>query len=551
MIELAPGSIVDKKYAIEKPLGEGGMGVVWLARDINTDVQVVVKAIRAEYAHRKDFRDRTLAEGRALARIDHPNVVRLNAVVSDEDGLFLVMQFIDGESLEDRILRYTEAKTPFSVSEALSIFKQIVQGCAAAHAEGIIHRDMKPANVLLRKKDGAVKVTDFGIAKEEEAAQKGKGQTIGVIGSVKYMSPEQCTGKKDLDKRVDIYALGMLFYELLTGETPFDAESHYEIMTKHVQEQLPPLAQKRPDVPPWIEAIIRKCTEKQRDYRFSSCEELLAALESQGANLTDATAPAAPLPSLLHQRQGPRTEPGAPVFTPAPMIPVHTAQNSSITAGGGEQGKSRGVTIAITIALAAALGLGIAYSLGIFGPKSHDRQASPEREKKHTDPVASSSATPITPVGNEKNPLSTLAGNWRSESGREYEAVLVGDALEMRIRDGKPFAVQGYEEGEARFVLRAISGKKDQFRVEDRLRPNPPAGKEFDIERARLTCLFPYTEVNGKQLEATLDGGKLRVSMAYMQPTAAHFTADGKKVTGCKNLASAPVSPIESVLGRP
>jgi serine/threonine-protein kinase len=272
MKTLTPGTLVDKKYAIEKPLGEGGMGVVWLARDLNTDVLVVVKAIRAEYAHRKDFRDRILAEGRALARIDHPNVVRLNAVVVDEDGLCLVMQFIEGETLEDRLERCKSTNTKLSVKEALSIFRQIVAGVGAAHAEGIIHRDLKPANVLLRKKDGVVKVTDFGIAKEEQDAQQGKGHTVGVIGSVKYLSPEQCTGHKDLDKRVDIYALGMVLFELLAGEPPFDGQSHYEIMRLHVEAPLPPLAQARPDMPAWVEAVARRCAAKKRDDRFASCE---------------------------------------------------------------------------------------------------------------------------------------------------------------------------------------------------------------------------------------------------------------------------------------
>ena len=550
MKELAQGSIVDRKYAIEKLLGEGGMGIVWLARDVNTDVPVVVKAIRAEYAHRKDFRDRILAEGRALARIDHPNVVRLNAVVSDEDGLCLVMQFIEGETLEDRIARYAKSSSPLSVSEALALFRPVVSGVAAAHAEGIIHRDLKPANVLIRGKDGIVKVTDFGIAKEESDAQKGKGNTEGVIGSVLYMSPEQCTGKKDLDKRVDVYALGILLYELLVGQVPFDADSHYMIMTSHVKEPLPKIRARRPDVPAWLEAVAERCAAKSREDRFGSCEELLAALDAQDRGLSVHTAPAAP----LHV-----TAPAAPLYADvrAPGIP-ETAQAAVITAPGGEPASKRGLAVALTVVIAVLAGLGISYSLGLFGApggKPHDDRRAEAKDGPAPDSGkgATSAAVPAgpLPVADGKNPLAALAGRWRSDSGREYDAVIVGDRLEMRIRDAKPFAVQGYEEGEARFVLRSLPGKTDVFGVEDRLRPNPPAGNDYDVVRARSTCIVPYTEIAGKPLEARLDGGKLRVSMVQTQPPPASYTLAGKRVTGCKNLAAAPLTPIESVLGRP
>ncbi|MDI3283138.1 serine/threonine-protein kinase [Polyangium sp. 15x6] len=544
MKELAPGSIIDRKYALEKPLGEGGMGVVWLARDVHTEVPVVVKAIRAEYAHRKDFRDRILAEGRALARIDHPNVVRLNAVVSDEDGLCLVMQFIEGETLEDRIARHAKPAAPLSVAQALALFRPIVQGVAAAHAEGIIHRDLKPANVLIRGKDGIVKVTDFGIAKEESDAQKGKGNTEGVIGSVLYMSPEQCTGKKDLDKRVDVYSLGIVLYELLVGQVPFDGESHYMIMTSHVREPLPKIRARRPDVPAWLEAVAERCAEKRREDRFGSCEEILAALDTQGQGLSGRTAPAAP----LHL-----TAPAAPLYanvTAPPGVP-QTAEASVVTAPGNEPTSKRGLAVALTVGIAALAGLGISYSLGLFGAPKDERHADAKGPPAVEHSASASAHASAAPSVEAKNPLLALAGRWRSESGREYDAVLVGDRLEMRIRDAKPFALQGYEEGEARFVLRALPGKTDVFGVEDRLRPNPPAGNEYDVALARSTCIVPYTEIGGKPLEARLDGGKLRVSMVQTQPPAASYTLAGKRVTGCKNLATAPLTPIESVLGRP
>src|SRR4051812_47919192 len=215
------------------------MGIVYLARDVHTDTPVVVKSIRAELADNPEFRTRILAEGRALARIDHPNVVHLHALVVEPAALYLIMQFIEGESLDQTIQRSRANQVPIEVAHALRTFRMILEGVGAAHREGLIHRDLKPANILIRAKDGVAKVTDFGIAKWEDDAKAGRGVTKGIIGSLFYMAPEQVRGQRDLDKRVDIYALGILFFELLTGRVPFDAPSDYEVMKLHAEAPLP------------------------------------------------------------------------------------------------------------------------------------------------------------------------------------------------------------------------------------------------------------------------------------------------------------------------
>src|SRR5882672_10225898 len=267
---LPTDALIDGKYRIEKVLGEGGMGVVYLARDVHTETQVVVKSIRIEFADNPEFRARTLAEGRALARIDHPNVVRLNAVVVEPAALYLVMQYIDGEALDHMIERHVASRTPMPIPLVLSIFRMVLRGVGAAHAEGLIHRDLKPANILIRKKDGVAKVTDFGIAKVEEDAKAGRGVTKGIIGSLSYMAPEQVRGVRDLDKRVDIYALGILFFELLTGHTPFDAPSDYELMRMQAEAPMPSLSQYRPDLPRSIDAALQRACAKDRNQRFGN-----------------------------------------------------------------------------------------------------------------------------------------------------------------------------------------------------------------------------------------------------------------------------------------
>ena len=274
---LPAGTLIDKKYAVLRVLGEGGMGVVYLARDIHTGLDVVVKAVRSELAHRDDVRARTLAEGRALAQIDHPNVVHLRAVAVEGPHLYLVMQYIEGESLDRIIARHVQQGEPMPVDVALGIFRQVASGVGAAHGEGVIHRDLKPANVLLRKKDKVAKVTDFGIALVP--SDTSRPQTRGILGSLWYMSPEQVTGRRDLDQRVDVYALGIMLYQMLVGRVPFDAKSDYDIMKLHAEAPMPLASATRPDVPPSVDDLIQKACAKNRDLRFQHCAELCAAVE--------------------------------------------------------------------------------------------------------------------------------------------------------------------------------------------------------------------------------------------------------------------------------
>src|SRR6185437_2257206 len=271
---LAPGTLIDKKYAVLRVLGEGGMGGVCLARDIHTGLDVVVKAVRSELSHREDVRARTLAEGRALAQIDHPNVVHLRAVAVDGPNLFLVMQYIEGESLDRIIAHHVERREPMPVDEALAIFRQVAAGIGAAHQEGVIHRDLKPANVIVRRKDKVAKVTDFGIALVP--GDTSRPQTRGILGSLWYMSPEQVKGKRDLDQRVDVYALGIMLYQMLVGRVPFDAKSDYEIMKLHAEAPMPRVAAARQGVPQGVEDLIQMACAKDRDHRFQRCEEVVA-----------------------------------------------------------------------------------------------------------------------------------------------------------------------------------------------------------------------------------------------------------------------------------
>jgi eukaryotic-like serine/threonine-protein kinase len=278
---------------------------------------------------------------------------------------------------------------------------------------------------------------------------------------------------------------------------------------------------------------------------------LLAQIPADLEMRQSSTVQAMPIMAPAPMPAQPTTIPAMPVVAEPPRMPMSsnvTAPASAITASNATPVEpSRGPMIVATIVLSIALGLGVSYSLGWFGkePKPSDASAKPAPSAEIP------ASTPVATTPKSKSALEPLQGAWKSSTGREYNAVLVGDVLEMRIQDVKPFAAQGYEQNEARLLLRVAPGKTDTFLVEDRLRPNAPTGSEYDPARARLTCLVPFSEIDGKPLEARLDNGQLRISMVLIKPDTSHYTFEGKQVTGCRNLMTAGVSPLESVLSRP
>jgi serine/threonine-protein kinase len=559
---------------------------------------VVVKAIRAEFAHDPEFRARTLAEGRALARIDHPNVVRLNAVVVEPTMLYLVMQFIEGEPLDALIERHVAAHAHVPLPLALSIFRMILRGVGAAHAEGLIHRDLKPANILVRKKDGVAKVTDFGIAKGEDDAKAGRGVTKGIIGSVAYMAPEQVRGRRDLDKRVDIYALGILLFELLVGRTPFDAPSDFEVMRMHAEAPLPSLVALRPDVPAHLEAVVRRACAKERDHRFASTDEFLAALDAPPPPLT------VPL-GVAPTRVGSGTEPGnmrteipaeplwqAPPASAAKLPDFGAAPSTATARGVTEEGsalpsapapptrKPTALTALIAfggVAAAAAVAAGIYFATASSDEEDRRPRATGSAQQaagtgaagasagsqsvgatpsSSTTSTANASAAPTTAGSGAASPgastLTALAGAWRSTTGRDYVAVEIAPgALEFRIQQASQHPRQGYETGEVRFELKAVPGSDKTFAVEDRIRPTPPPGFEYDLASSRESCVGTWTSVKGRKLAAKVDAkGTLQVDLVQIRTGLDKFQVEGRRVTACRNLEAAPAEPIESRLSR-
>ncbi len=266
-------AIVLGQYKVVDILGQGGMSVVYKGRHELTDQEVALKILPPELAAHSQVKSRFLEEARALAQLDHPNIVHLYNFGQENGCFVLAMQLIVGETFERMILAAERLDWRAAVPVAIEVLKALEY----AHTRGIVHRDMKPSNVLIRGEDGAVTVMDFGIAKMTTSSRlTATGQTM---GTVRYMSPEQVRGL-EVDLRTDLYSLGGTLYEAVVGDTPFDGETHFEIMTKHLNEPPPPPSSMGIELPAELEqAILRSLAKKPAD-RFESAREFRVALEA-------------------------------------------------------------------------------------------------------------------------------------------------------------------------------------------------------------------------------------------------------------------------------
>jgi serine/threonine protein kinase len=267
-------------YEIEQEIGRGGMGIVYRARDPRLKRSVAVKLLPPDLAFRADVRSRFLREAETAARLSHPNIVPIYAV-DERDGLvYFVMALVEGESVGDRLKR-TGA---FPVTEARRILREVAEALAYAHARGVVHRDIKPDNLLLDSYSGRAMVTDFGIARAAVEGDSRLTATGTALGTAAYMSPEQCAADRELDGRSDLYSLGAVAYHMLTGQPPFTGGNTPSIMMKQVTERAVPVGQRRAGVPDDLQRIVMRLLEKDPVNRFADGAALVAALD--GAPVT-------------------------------------------------------------------------------------------------------------------------------------------------------------------------------------------------------------------------------------------------------------------------
>ena len=265
---ITKGQKINDRYEIIKSIGEGGMANVYLARDVILDRRVAIKILRGDLANDEKFIRRFQREALAASSLSHPNIVEMYDVGEDNGNYYIVMEYVEGKTLKQYMKKRTNGR--LTISEAVDIMLQLTDGIAHAHDSYIIHRDLKPQNIMIQE-DGQIKITDFGIAMALNSTQLT--QTNSVMGSVHYLPPEQASGKGSTIK-CDIYSMGILFYELLTGTLPFKGENAVEIALKHMKEPLPSIRKQNPSIPQSIENIIIKATAKNPKNRYNDVKEM-------------------------------------------------------------------------------------------------------------------------------------------------------------------------------------------------------------------------------------------------------------------------------------
>jgi len=403
-------------YEIVEELGRGGMGVVYKGYESSLGRYVAIKVLAAAMAHDPVFVERFLREARAMAALNDPHIIQIYFIGQDEDQTFFVMEFIDGESLSDWIKR--DHRLP--ASDALKILMDAAQGLATAHSQGVIHRDIKPGNIMITTR-GVVKVADFGIALASNDVSQKLTNTGALVGTPGYLSPEVCLGKP-VDQRSDIFALGIVLFEMLTGRMPFNSESPLKLMLDVVEADIPDIREINPDIDEEVTRILGRMLAKNPVDRYQSCDELIADLKKhplvmQGGPLqlrpwtasdaSKSTMVGVPTPITRDTRPprmatpppqvGARTQPSAAGHTPAAAT-VQTLPPTPSAAPPPARSKALPIAAAAVVVL-AALGWGI-YNFGIRGQ--------PEAPVPLATPAAPAPPPAIVPAA---TPISTVAAD--------------------------------------------------------------------------------------------------------------------------------------------
>jgi serine/threonine-protein kinase len=301
-------TLFDGRYRIERKLGAGGMADVYLAEDQELGRRVAIKILNSRHGNDDQFIERFRREAKNAAALNHPNIVSIYDRGEAEDTYYIAMEFLDGRTLKELIIGRGAA--PINV--AIEYARQILSALRFAHRHGIVHRDIKPHNVLVDG-EGRVKVTDFGIAR---AGTSQMTETGSIVGTAQYLSPEQAKGG-EVDPRSDLYSLGVVLYELLTGKTPFDGETPVEIAMKHLSTTPKPPSKLRPDVPRELDMVVMRALAKNPDERYQSADEMEGDLErvARGARVSATT-----VDTATHVLRGPAAAAAAASATAATMI---------------------------------------------------------------------------------------------------------------------------------------------------------------------------------------------------------------------------------------
>src|SRR5437870_5237668 len=272
------------KYQVKRLVGRGGFAEVYEPGDQDLDRRLAGKLLHPEIAWTPGMLARFRQEAKALARLQDPSILAIHFTGDGEGLVYYVMPLVEGESIAERLRR----RGPYTADEALKIAEPILQALSHAHTQGLVHRDIKPDNVMVEAKSGRVLLLDFGIAKllDPRGGETGGAKTATgfTVGTVQYMSPEQALGQSNLDGRSDLYAFGAMLYQMVTGTPPYDGNSSAEIVGKHLADPVPVASDVNARIPRWLSTVIVRCLAKQPEDRFQSAQEVLGALAAGRAS---------------------------------------------------------------------------------------------------------------------------------------------------------------------------------------------------------------------------------------------------------------------------
>jgi serine/threonine-protein kinase len=368
-----PGDLIADRFELEELVGTGGMSSVFRARDLQLERSVAIKILHEHYADDPEYLERFRREARAVARMSHPNIVTVIDRGDDGGRQYIVFEYVEGENLKELVLRTGRLPVP----RALELTLAVADGLSFAHEHGLVHRDVKPQNVLLNQ-EGEVKVTDFGIARSLHM-EHGVTQTGTVLGTGEYLAPEQASGRQ-ISPATDVYSLGVVLWELLAGDVPFVGENFVAVALRHVNEPPPSLRERRPDVSPRLDAAVQRALAKDPAHRFPSmaafAKELRACLaEPEGVApppqddlaLTVVTPPAHAAPARRRRRARSRRRPL--VYVLLALVAAGVAFAAVVLLGGGGH-NTGGPGGAPSGAVVHLKGVGDAYS-NAGHPDSH------------------------------------------------------------------------------------------------------------------------------------------------------------------------------------
>jgi len=344
------GTVLSGRYRLEAKLGSGGMSTVYLARDQTLDRSVAVKVMHREMSEQADQLERFRQEARAVAKLSHPNVVAVIDAGEDGGHPYIVFEYVEGETLKQRINR-DGALEP---QEAIAYAIEVARGLSVAHARRMVHRDIKPQNILIDA-EGRAKLTDFGISRQLE--QDGMTATGRVLGTTDYVAPEQAMGHA-VDQRSDVYSLGVVLYEMLVGQVPFQADSQVGVAMKHVNEELPDVQRRRPEVSAAVALVVERSTAKDPGERYQQVAEMIddlsTALEVEaaraGSTTGEATSVLDAVPPPKRKLSGRARWSWAAILAlllvgGAVLLAVQLISSGGIGGGGAEKGRGQPLAI--------------------------------------------------------------------------------------------------------------------------------------------------------------------------------------------------------------